>query len=413
MFELSEPNKMVMQMVRQWCQKNLYPALPKLESGEMVPYDLIRNMVKQFGLEMMARTSLQKRVKKLREIESGAAKETSGGDLAEMMGDGGGDPLMMAVVLKELSRCSPGFTMTWGASIGLAGGAIISKGTADQIEKYGIPLATVEKIGAWGLTEPGAGSDAFGSMTTTARPDGDSYVLNGQKTFITNGPYADIYVIYAKLDRGQPREEMPVNTFIVERGTPGFTQGKPFKKMGMRDSPTGELFFDNVRIPKANLLGGREKSAEGRADTKESLGNERSGIPAIAWGIMEECYERSLKYVKERQQFGRPVGEFQAVQLDIADMYVKIKNVENVVYRAAWMQKQGIRDVAFINATKAYCSQACLDVTLRAIQLHGGYGYMEEYHIEKLARDAKLLEIGAGTTYINYMAAARAILGIQ
>ncbi|MCW5828397.1 MAG: acyl-CoA dehydrogenase family protein [Deltaproteobacteria bacterium] len=413
MFELSEPNKMVMQMVRQWCQKNLFPALPKLETGEMLPYDLIRGMSRQFGLDMMAKTSLQKRVKKLREIESGAATAPEGGNLAEMMGDGGGDPMMMAVVLKELSRCSPGFTMTWGASIGLAGGAIISKGTAGQIEKYGIPLATIEKIGAWGLTEPGAGSDAFGSMKTTARPDGDCYVLNGQKTFITNGPHADIYVIYAKLDRGRPGEEMPVNTFIVERGTPGFTQGKPFKKMGMRDSPTGELFFDNVRVPKANLLGGKEKSAEGRADTKESLGNERSGIPAIAWGIMEECYERSLKYVRERHQFGRPVGEFQAVQLDIADMYVKMKNVENIVYRTAWIQKQGIRDAAFINATKAYCSQACLDVTLRAIQLHGGYGYMEEYHIEKLARDAKLLEIGAGTTHINYMAAARTLLEVQ
>ena len=247
-------------------------------------------------------------------------------------------------------------------------------------------------------------------MATTAVPDGDGYVLRGQKTFITNGPYADVYVVYARLDRGQPRAEMPVNAFILERGMAGFTQGKPFRKMGMRDSPTGELFFDEVRVPRANLLGGVEKTAAGRADTKESLGNERSGLPAMAWGIIEECYERSLAYVRTRQQFGRAIGEFQAVQLDIADMYVKLKNVEAIVFRTAWLQQRGQRDVAFVNASKAYCSQVAVDVALKAIQLHGGNGYMEEFHIEKLARDAKLLELGAGTTHINYLTAARALL---
>jgi len=413
MFELNDMHKMTQTMVRQWCQKNLFPVLPKLEEGEMLPYDLMRNMMKQFGMDAMAKMQLQKRVKKLREAEAGGAKsEAPNAAMTELMGDGGGDPMLMAVVIKELSRCSPGFAMSWGVSMGLAGGAVISKGTADQVEKYGIPMATMEKVGSWCLTEPGAGSDAFGSMTTTAKPDGDYYVLNGGKTFITNGPVADVFVVYAKLDRGQPRTEMPVNTFILEKGMPGFTQGKPFKKMGMRDSPTGELFFDNVRVPKANLLGGKEKTMEGRSDTKESLGNERSGIPAMALGIIEECYERSVKYVTERKQFGRPVAEFQAVQLDIADMYVKMKNVENIVYRTAWMQKKGVRDVAFINASKAYCSQMCVDVALKAIQLHGGYGYMEEYHIEKLARDSKLLELGAGTTHINYLTAARAELGV-
>ncbi len=414
MFELNDMHKMTQQMIRQWCDKSLRPNIPKLEEGEMLPYDLMRNMMKQFGLDAMAKMSLQKRVKKLREAESGEEKknEAPNSAMSELMGEGGGDPMMMMIVVKELSRVSPGFAMSWGVSMGLAGGAIISKGNADQVEKYGIPMATMEKVGSWCLTEPGAGSDAFGSMSTTAKPDGDYYVLNGQKTFITNGPCADVFVVYAKIDRGQPRAEMPVNTFILEKGMPGFTQGKPFKKMGMRDSPTSELFFDNVRVPKANLLGGKEKTAEGRADTKESLGNERSGIPAMALGIIEECYERSVKYVQERKQFGRPVAEFQAVQLDIADMYVKLKNVENIVYRTAWMQKKGIRDVAFINASKAYCSQMCVDVALKAIQLHGGYGYMEEYHIEKLARDSKLLELGAGTTHINYLTAARAELGV-
>ena len=411
MFELTEPQRMMQDMVRQWCDRELRPRLAQLESGELLPYDLMRDLVRQFGLAEVARASLEKRVRKLRE-----GGEANGGGLGDLLGDadaGGGDPMMFALLAKELCRCSPGFASSWGVSLALAGGAIISKGTAEQIERYGIPVATLEKIGSWCLTEPGAGSDAFGSMQTTARPDGDDYVLTGQKTFITNGPYADVFVVYAKVDRGQPRADMAVNTFILERGMPGFAQGKPFRKMGMRDSPTGELFFDGVRVPKANLLGGREKSAEGRADTKESLGNERSGLPAMAWGIIEECYERSLAYVKERRQFGRAIGEFQAVQLDLADMYVKLKNVENIAFRTAWMQKQGVRDVAFVNASKAYCSQMAVDVALKAIQLHGGNGYMEEFHIEKLARDAKLLELGAGTTHINYLTAARALLGLS
>jgi acyl-CoA dehydrogenase len=316
------------------------------------------------------------------------------------------------VVIKELSRVSPGFAMGWGVSVGLAGGAIIAKGTADQLERWALPIVKLEKIASWCLTEPGAGSDAFGSMKTAARPDGDGYVLSGGKTFITNGPGADLFVVYARVDRGEPRGEQPVATFVVEKGTPGLSVGKPFKKMGMRDSPTCELFFEDLRLPASHLLGGREKGARGRLDVKESLGNERSGIPAMAWGIIEKCYEQSKKYVVERQQFGRAIAEFQAVQLKIADMYVKLKNVENIVFRLAWMQKQRERDVAFINASKAYCSQTCVDVALTAIQCHGGYGYMEELHIEKLARDAKLLELGAGTTDINLLTAARHELGL-
>jgi len=416
MFELSEPQRLIQDMVRQWCDRELRPQLSRLEAGDLLPYDLRRDLARQFGLSDLARGSLEKRVRKLRERAARGEDDPAGAGsgLGEMLGDGemGGDPMMFAILAKELCRVSPGFASSWGVSLALAGGAIITKGTADQIERFGIPVATLDKIGSWCLTEPGAGSDAFGSMLTTAKPDGDGYVLDGQKTFITNGPYADVYVVYAKVDRGQPREKMAINTFVLERGMPGFTQGKPFKKMGMRDSPTGELFFDGVRVPKENLLGGREKTGEGRADTKESLGNERSGLPAMAWGIVEECYERSVKYVTERRQFGRPIGEFQAVQLDVADMYVKLKNVENIVFRTAWLQQKGIRDLAFVNASKAYCSQVAVDVALKAIQLHGGNGYMEEFHIEKLARDAKLLELGAGTTHINYLTAARALLGV-
>ncbi len=407
MFQLEEQHKMVQDMVRQWCEKVLLPKVPAMEKGEELPYDLMRQMAQTFGLGAMAGSGVKKKIKKLREGEAAGSPDAS----AELMEAAGNDPMMMYVVIKELSRVSPGFAMSWGVSMGLAAGAIMAKGTADQLEKFALPLVTLEKIGSWCLTEPGSGSDAFGSMRSTARPDGDGYVLNGSKTFITNGPNADVYVVYAKIDRGQPRAEQPVATFILERGMPGFSQGKPFKKMGMRDSPTSEIFFEDVKLTKLHLLGGSEESA-GRRAVKDSLGNERSGIPAMAWGIIEKCYQQTLDHVRSREQFGKPIGEFQAVQLKIADMYVKLKNVENIVFRTAWMTKNKVKDAAFINASKAYCSQVCVDVALTAIQLHGGYGYMEEYHIEKLARDAKLLELGAGTTDINLLTAARQELGL-
>jgi len=187
----------------------------------------------------------------------------------------------------------------------------------------------------------------------------------------------------------------------------GFTVGPPFKKMGMRDSPTSEIFFDDVQLPAEHLLGER---AGGRRATKENLAAERSAVPAMAWGIIERCYEASLAYARDRQQFGRPIGDFQAVQLKLADMYIKLKHVENLVFRTAWMQKRKQRDPAFVNASKAYAATAAVDVAMTAIQVHGGYGYMEEVGLEKLARDAKLLELGAGTTDINLLAAARAEL---
>ncbi len=408
MFILDEQSRMIEKMVRQWCETRLMPRIPALEAGAETPFPLMQEMAKTFGLAAMAEAAVRKRITKLRAAEaSDGVVEDAGGVGASL----GGDPMMMAVFIKELSRVSPGFAMGWGVSMGLAGGAILAKGTADQVERWALPLVTVAKIGSWCLTEPGAGSDAFGSMTTTARPDGDGYRLTGSKTFITNGPGADLFVVYARIDRGEPKEQQGVGTFILDKGMAGFTVGPPFKKMGMRDSPTSEIFFDDVQLEAGRLLGGREKGKAGRADTKESLGSERSGIPAMAWGIIERCYDQSVRYVRERRQFGKPIGAFQAVQLKIADLYLKLKTVENVVFRLAWMQQQKVRDPAFVNASKAQCSQFAVDAALTAIQIHGGYGYMEEFHIEKLARDAKLLELGAGTTDINLMSAARTLIG--
>jgi alkylation response protein AidB-like acyl-CoA dehydrogenase len=405
MFRLDEQTQMVATMVRQWCQSQLAPKIPAFEHGEEQPFELMKKMAKAFGFDALLGGSVQKRIAKLR------AGETS--DPETTLSKGVGNSMMMHVVVKELSRISPGFAMGFGVSLGLVGGAIVAKGTPDQIEKWGLPLATLQQIGSWCLTEPNAGSDAFGSMRTTARPEGSDYILKGSKTFITNGPGADVFLVYAKIDRGEPAAAQGVATFIVDRKLPGVTVGPPFKKMGMRDSPTSEVFFDDVRLGVEHLLGGKEKGRGGRSDTKDSLGNERSGVPAMAWGIIERCYDASLQYVRDREQFGRPIGAFQAVQLKISDLYLKLRTVENVVYRTAWMQQTGVKDMPFVNASKAMCAQMAVDAALTSIQIHGGYGYMEELGLEKLARDAKLLELGAGTTDINLLAAARELIGLH
>lgn len=395
MFRLDEQTQMVAGVIRQWCQSALQPKIPALEAGTELPFELMKKMSKQFGFDAMLGGSVKKRIAKLR------AGEDSAKDAEKTLAAGVGNPMMMHVVVKELSRVSPGFAMGFGVSMGLVGGAIVAKGTADQIERWGLPLVTVQQIGSWCLTEPGAGSDAFGSMRTSVTKDGSAYVLKGSKTFITNGPGADVFLVYARNEDGN------VVTFIVERGMAGVTVGPPFKKMGMRDSPTSEVFFDDVRLGEEHLL------SRGRGAAKDSLGSERSGVPAMAWGIIERCYDASLQYVRERQQFGRPIGEFQAVQLHITDLFLKLRTVENVVYRTAWMQQNGVKDMPFVNASKAMCAQYAVDAALKAIQIHGGYGYMEELGLEKLARDAKLLELGAGTTDINLLAAARELIGVK
>jgi acyl-CoA dehydrogenase len=394
MFQLDEQTQMIAGVIRQWCQSTLAPRIPALEHGTEMPFELMKKMAKTFGFDAMLGGAVRKRLEKMKAGEAPP----------EMMGEAAKNPMMMHVVVKELSRVSPGFAMGFGVSMGLVGGAIVSKGTVEQIERWGLPIATVQQIGSWCLTEPGAGSDAFGSMRTSAKPDGSSYVLQGSKTFITNGPGADVFLVYAKIDRGEPEAERGMATFIVEKGMPGVSVGPPFKKMGMRDSPTSEVFFDDVRLGVEHLLGGREKGRGGRGDTKESLGNERSGVPSMAWGIIERCYDASVQYVRERKQFGRAIGEFQAVQLKITDLFLKLRTVENIVYRLAWMQQNGKRD--------AMAAQLAVAATGTAIDVHGGYGYMEEYGIEKLARDAKLLELGAGTTDINLLAAARELIGV-
>jgi alkylation response protein AidB-like acyl-CoA dehydrogenase len=417
MFELNEMQKMIQTMVRQFVTKEIQPHVEAMEDGKVSCFDLARKFYKTMGGPAMVKPALEKLAKKRETTGDDGGDVTKllmSADAEDDMGGMGGDPMIMFLIVKELSRVSPGLAMSFGVSAGLAGGAVIGKGTARQIREYGIPLMTLDKIGSWCLTEPGAGSDAFGSMKTKAKPDGKGgYIINGTKTFITNGPVADLFVVYAKMDRGEASTaEMQVYTFILEKGMKGLSTGTPFHKMGMKDSPACEVFMEDVQVELRHLVGESEEKKGGRQSTKESLGNERSGVPAMCWGIIERCYEESVKYAKERVQFGKPIGDFQATQLKIYRMYMHLKNIENMVYRMAYMQKKGIRDVSYINGCKAYSSQAAVEVANEALQIFGGYGYMREYPIEKMYRDAKLLELGAGTTDINMLTCARNELGL-
>ncbi len=405
MFELNQMQKMVEKAVREFTIKEIQPRVEALEALEELPYPLMKRMMAEILAADWIRERIAARADKLEKNEPAEA----GGDPEkdEMQGM---DPMIQSLVLKELSRVSPGFCMSWGVCVGLCGNTIAERGTPDQMRRYAIPTMTCEKVGAWALTEPEAGSDAFGAMNTTARKENGSYVLNGAKTFITNGPHADIFLLYTRLDTGDG-DHGPVQPFILERGMKGLSTGEPFKKMGMKDSPTGEVFLDEVRVGPENILGGREKEG-GRDQVRESLGGERSGVVPMCLGIVERCYDLSVKYARKRRQFGRPIAEFQAVQMKIAEMYILLQNLWNMTCRLAWLQKEGKRDMAFACSSKVYAARAAVDASLDAIQIHGGYGYMTEYHIEKLMRDAKLLEIGAGTTDINLLTTARLELGL-
>lgn len=402
MFQLDEQSQMVGGVIRQWCQSTLVPKIPALEAGTEMPFDLMKKMAKAFGFDAMLGGAVKKRIAKLRTgdvapDDDGLAKST-------------GNPMMMHVVVKELSRVSPGFAMGFGVSLGLVGGAIVSKGTADQIERWGLPISTMQQIGSWCLTEPDAGSDAFGSMRTTARPVDGGYVLTGSKTFITNGPGADVFLVYAKVDRGEPESERGLATFIVERGMPGVTVGPPFKKMGMRDSPTCEVFLDDVEVEADRLLGGAERGQAGRADTKDSLGTERSGIPAMAWGILERCYDQSVAYVRERRQFGKPIGAFQALAHDMANASPVVEGAKVLVYEAAWAHDNGKNEPRLAPMAKLFACNAFREVTHMAQQVHGGIGFTLDYDIQLYYRRAKQLQLNWwDTRYLEGLVAAEVL----
>jgi alkylation response protein AidB-like acyl-CoA dehydrogenase len=406
MFEWTEEQRMIRDAVRQFVDKEIKPHVEELEHGDLPPYDILRKMFATFGMDAMARASFTRRVERDRAIEAGEPVEEEG----RQRGEGGG---MALIPIIEICRYCPGMVTAMGVSMGLTASAIMSRGTVRQKERWALDLLTMDKIGAWAITEPDSGSDAFGSMKSTARRDGDEYVLNGSKTFITNGPYADTIVFICKLDDGNPPAERKVLSFVLDRGMPGLEQSRPLRKMGMHSSPTGQLFLADVRVGIDRLIGESEEAAarSGRAAAKDTFSMERSGVAAMALGIIEQCLDLSVDYAKSRVQFGQPIGEFQLIQLKLAKMEVARLNVQNLVFRAMEMGAAGKGlTLAEASAMKLYAAQAAMEVALEAVQLFGGNGYMAEYQVEQLARDAKVLQIYAGTDEIQVTHIARDLL---
>ncbi len=412
MLEWSDVDLAVRDAVREFVDKEIRPHVDALESGEMEPYPIIRKLFTTFGIDAMAREALEKRLTRLRNGES-----SSGGGGGGMFGGGQGG--MGFVVVSELCRVSMGVVTGMGVSLGLTVPTIQSRGTLAQQERWLPELVTYEKVGAWAITEPDSGSDAFGGMksyVTRAADGSGDYILNGQKTFITNGPDADVVVVYAKLDEGDPsvdKRDRKVLTFVLDRGMEGFVQSKPFRKMGIHSSRTGELFFNNVRLGKDRLLGETEdnKSGDGRDSARSSFSAERIGVAAMALGVIEECLRLSVDYARTRTLWGKEIGQFQLIQLKLANMEVARMNVRNMLFRVIEAAEKGAPiSLAEASAIKYYCSQAATDVAMEAVQLFGGNGYMTEYRVEQLARDAKSLMIYAGSNEVQITHVAKGLL---
>ncbi len=407
MIEWNEQHLMIRDMMRRFIDDEIKPKWHDLEHGDLPPYDILRKLMKNFGMDEMARQRFAKQIAREKAVAAGQQIEK------RTHTNGGGDDSagMQIIPVIELCRWCPGMVTAMGVSIGLAAQAILSKGTTAQKERWALDLLTMDKIGSWAITEPGSGSDAFGGMKATARRDGDDYVLNGNKTFITNGPYADTIVFICKLDDGGEPRQRKVVSFVLDRGMPGLTQSKPMRKMGMHSSPTGELFLEDVRCGRDRLIGETEDSAQGRSGAKATFSMERSGVAAMALGIVEESLKLSLDYARTRVQFGKPIGDFQLIQLKLAKMEVARMNLQNLVFRQIEMAQDG-KPMSFAEASacKLYAAQAAMEVALEAVQLFGGNGYMAEFRVEQLCRDAKVLQIYAGTDEIQVSQIARSLL---
>ncbi len=409
--QLNDTERLLRDTFRNYFTRELEPHVPAMESGAMLPYPLMRPMHDALGLDaLLARAP---RTGTDRSTRAGTARsvsvDTNGTDGTASDAGLAANTVRYArtTFTVEMARVSPSFTLSYGASLGLFAGNVLGKGSAEQIERFARPVLRCEKIGCWGLTEPGSGSDALGGMKTTARRDGDGYVLNGSKTFITNAPYADSFLILARVDDPHGGDHGSIQSFLVERGTPGLTTGPAMKKMGMRGSPTGEIFLDDVRVPADQLLGGGVRE---RGHVKASLASERIGLAVLSYGIAERCYEIARDYALERKQFGRPIAEYQMIQSRLARMYVALANCRRIVYADYLAGRPLEESVADVCAGKLYCAEMGTFVAFEAIHILAGNGYMEEYVVERLARDAKLIELGGGTTEMQILTIARELL---
>ena len=322
-------------------------------------------------------------------------------------GGSGMSTLDYAIVMEELSRVDAGVALSVAAHNSLSSGHIFLAGTEEQKKKYLGPLARGEKIGCWGLTENSAGSDAGGTKTTAVR-DGAHWVLNGSKTFITNGRVADTAVVMAVTDRAKGAKG--ISAFILERGMKGFRSGKKEDKLGVRSSDTSELVFEDCRVPAENLLG---KEGSGFVDTLKILDRGRIGIAAFSIGIAQAALEASMTYSLGRRQFGHPIADFQAIQFKIADMATKVSAARLLAWHAASLRDAGKEHKVESSMAKLFASEAAVEIALDAVQIHGGYGYLKEYPVERYLRDSKLGTIGEGTSEVQRLVIARELLHLK
>lgn len=323
----------------------------------------------------------------------------------EDLGGAGLSPMEAVVIIEELARVDPSIALTVASHNSLCTGHIMMFGNEEQRRKYVPSLASGRALGAWGLTEPGSGSDA-GGMKTTAVRDGADWILNGSKTFITQGSVGSVYVILAVTDSSSSRKG--ISAFILEKGAPGFTIGKKENKLGMRCSDTATLLFDHVRVPGENLMG---VPGEGFKQALRVLDGGRVGIAALSVGIAQGAFEASVKYARERSQFGKALGEFQGIQWKLADMATDIEAARLLTHKAAWRQTEGLPLTLAASQAKYFASEAAVRAANEAVQIHGGYGFIKEFPVEKFYRDVKLMTIGEGTSEVQKMVIARHLLG--
>ncbi len=376
-YEITEETKILRDTIREFAQAEIAPHVMEWDEAQHFPLELVPRLA-ELGI-------------------MGAVVP------AELDGSGLTYPEYVAVV-EELSRVDGSIGLFVAAHNSLCVNHIYLAGTEEQKSRYLPALASGTKIGAWGLTEPGAGSDAGGTRTTVVR-QGDHYLLNGAKNFITNASIADVYVLMAVTNR--EKGDHGISAFIIERGTPGFSVGKKENKMGLRASDTAGIILEDCRVPAANLLG---QEGEGFIDSLRVLDGGRISIAALAVGMAQGAYEHSLRYAKERRQFNKPIAEFQAIRFKLADMSTEIEAARLLTLKAAELKQQGRRTTKESSMAKLFAGEVAVRVANEAVQIHGGYGFIKDFPVEKYYRDVKLCTIGEGTSEIQRMVIARQIL---
>jgi alkylation response protein AidB-like acyl-CoA dehydrogenase len=375
--QLTENQRMVKELARSFAEKEIKPHVRKFDDSQEFPLDIYR---------------------KLGEVGFLGAvfpEEYGGADMSA---------LDFVVLMEEISRIDPSVGLGLAAHNGLCASHIYLFGDDDQKKRYLPDLCTGKKLGAWGLTEPHSGSDA-GGMRSVAERNGNRYILNGSKTFCTHGSVGNTYVIMAKTDPTKGKES--ITAFILEKGMEGFSVGKKEDKLGMRASDTATLLFENVAVPEENRLGAE---GEGFKQAFKVLNGGRIGIAALSVGIAQAALEHSLKYARERHQFGKPLAEFQAIQFKLADMHTETEAARLLTYEAAYRKDNGLDYTMAAAKAKYFASEAATRATNEAIQIHGGYGFIKEYPVEKLYRDVKLMTIGEGTSEVQKMVIAKQLL---